>query len=78
MKGGWLRPNSGVQEIETQRKQAKDSTLAVYSDKVTVISDLCSDVSFIVLCLILKVTTNIRTLELTHVLGTVSSRSIVG
>lgn len=24
-----------VQEIETQRKQAKDSTLAVYSDKVT-------------------------------------------
>ena len=33
-----------------------------------VISDLCSVVSFIVL----DFTTNIRTLELTHVLGTVS------
>ena len=31
-----------------------------------IISDLCSVVSFIVLCLILKVTTNIRTLELTR------------
>ncbi len=35
-------------------------------------SDLCSTVSFIVLCLINYFTTNIRTLELTHVLGTVS------
>ena len=37
-----------------------------------VISDLCSVVSFIVLDLIFDFTTNIRTLELTHVLGTVS------
>ena len=37
-----------------------------------IISDLCSVVSFIVLCLISYFTTNIRTLELTHVLGTVS------
>ena len=38
-----------------------------------VISDLCSVVSFIVLDLVFDFTTNIRTLELTHVLGTVSS-----
>ena len=37
-----------------------------------IISDLCSVVSFIVLDLIFDFTTNIRTLELTHVLGTVS------
>ena len=37
-----------------------------------VISDLCSVVSFIVLDLVFDFTTNIRTLELTHVLGTVS------
>ena len=37
-----------------------------------VISDLCSVVSFIVLYLVFDFTTNIRTLELTHVLGTVS------
>ena len=40
MKKRALCPLSGVHltikpEIETQRKQAKDSTLAVYSDKVT-------------------------------------------
>jgi len=40
-----------------------------------VISDLCSVVSFIVLYLIFEFTTNIRTLELTHVLGTISSIS---
>ena len=34
-----------------------------------IISDLCSVVSFIVLDLIFDFTTNIRTLELTHVLG---------
>ena len=37
-------------------------------------SDLCSVVSFIVLDLIFDFTTNIRTLELTHVLRTVSPR----
>ena len=40
-----------------------------------IISDLCSVVSFIVLDLIFDFTTNIRTLELTHVLGTVSVRT---
>ena len=39
-----------------------------------IISDLCSVVSFIVLSLIRYCTTNIRTLELTHVLGTVSTK----
>ena len=37
-----------------------------------IISDLCSTVSFIVLDLIFDFTTNIRTLELTHVYWTVS------
>ena len=37
-------------------------------------SDLCSVVSFIVLDLIFDFTTNIKTLELTHVLRTVSPR----
>ena len=41
-----------------------------------VISDLCSVVSFIVLDLVFDFTTNIRTLELTHVLGTVSRVSL--
>ena len=40
----------------------------------SVMSDLCSVVSFIVLDLIFGFTTNIRTLELTHVLRTVSPR----
>ena len=49
-----------------------------------IISDLCSPVSFIVLDLIRYCTTNIRTLELMHVLGTVSppienfDREVVG
>ena len=37
-----------------------------------IISDFCSVVSFIVLDLVFDSITNIRTLELTHVLGTVS------
>ena len=40
----------------------------------SVMSDLCSVVSFIVLDFIFGFTTNIRTLELTHVLRTVSPR----
>ena len=40
----------------------------------SVMSDLCSVVSFIILDLIFDFTTNIRTLELTHVLRTVSPR----
>ena len=40
-----------------------------------IISDLCSTVSFIVLDLFFEFTANIRTLELTHVLGTVSCSS---
>ena len=53
----------------TRINSLKSASLEAISE---IISDLCSIVSFIVLCLILKVTTNIRTLELTHVLGTVS------
>ena len=53
----------------TRINSLKPASLEAISE---IISDLCSTVSFIVLCLIRYFTTNIRTLELTHVLGTVS------
>ena len=53
----------------TRINSLKPASLEAISE---IISDLCSVVSFIVLCLISYFTTNIRTLELTHVLETVS------
>ena len=48
---------------------------ASLEDISEIIFDLCSVVSFTVLCLVLYFTTNIRTLELTLVFRTVSCRS---
>lgn len=61
---------------ESNNKEAYDkgliSELTSNEAISEIISDFCSVVSFIVLDLIFDFTTNIRTLELTHVLGTVS------
>ena len=54
----------------TRTNSLKPTSLEAGSE---IICDLCAVVSFIVLCLIRYFTTNWRTLELTHVLGTVSS-----
>ena len=62
-----LKPVSGVYLT----LKPKPASLEAISE---IISDLCSVVSFIVLDLIFEFTANIRTLELTHVLGTVSQR----
>ena len=54
----------------TRINSLKPASLEAFSE---IISDLCSTVSFIVLVLISYFTTNIRTLELTHVYRAVSS-----